>query len=193
VWRARTALATGLPPHRTGVTDNMPMPQDVPSLMERLHEHGYQTHAVGKMHFTPDPYRLWGFESRDVSEELMEPDDYRSFLNENGYGYVHDIHGVRSEYYYLPQPSQLPARLHHTTWVADRSIDFLKRRDRGRPYFLWASFIKPHPPFENPVPWNKLYRAAEMPAPSARKATKGCSLIGIVSRTVINIATQAAI
>jgi arylsulfatase A-like enzyme len=95
----------------------------------------------------------------------MEPDDFRTFLDHNGFGHVHDIHGVRSEYYYLPQPSQLPASLHNTAWVADRSIDFLKRRDPKRPFFLWASFIKPHPPFENPVPWNKLYRAAEMPAP----------------------------
>jgi arylsulfatase len=162
---ARTALATGLPPHTTGVTDNMAMPQEPPSFMERLRDAGYQTHGVGKMHFTPDPYRLWGFESRDVSEELMEPDDFRTYLDQHGFGHVHDIHGVRSEYYYLPQPSQLPASLHNTTWVADRSIDFLKRRDSKRPFFLWASFIKPHPPFENPVPWNKLYRAAEMPAP----------------------------
>ncbi len=162
---ARTALATGLPPHLTGVTDNMPMPQEPPSFMERLRDAGYQTHGVGKMHFTPDPYRPWGFDSRDISEELMEPDDYRTFLDQNGFGHVHDIHGVRSEYYYIPQPSQLPAPLHNTSWIADRSIDFLNRREAKRPFFLWASFIKPHPPFENPVPWNKLYRAAEMPFP----------------------------
>ena len=65
----------------------------------------------------------------------------------------------------IPQPSQLPAEHHHSTWVADRAIDFLQQRDRERPFFLWASFIKPHPPFESPVPWNKLYRAADMPPP----------------------------
>lgn len=30
---------------------------------------------------------------------------------------------------------------------------------------LMASFIKPHPPFESPTPWNKLYRTPEMPLP----------------------------
>jgi len=78
---------------------------------------------------------------------------------------VEDVHGVRSEYYYIPQPSQLPAHLHHSHWVADRSLAFLQRSDRNRPFLLWSSFIKPHPPFENPTPWNKLYRAAEMPRP----------------------------
>jgi len=28
-----------------------------------------------------------------------------------------------------------------------------------------SSFIKPHPPFESPTPWNKLYRGPEMPLP----------------------------
>jgi arylsulfatase A-like enzyme len=138
---ARCSLVTGLAPHVTGCVDNMRMPEDRPSFMERLREAGYQTHGIGKMHFSPDPRRLWGFEARDVSEELSSPDDdYRRFVIENGFDHVEDVHGVRSEYYYLPQPSQLPARLHNTTWVADRALDFLKRRDRGRPFFLWASF-----------------------------------------------------
>lgn len=31
---------------------------------------------------------------------------------------------------------------------------------------LMTSFIKPHPPFESPTPWNKLYRGPEMPLPN---------------------------
>lgn len=163
---ARCALTTGMPPHVSGCHDNMPMPQDRPSMMERLGAVGYQTHGVGKMHFTPDHERMWGFESRDISEEIHHGrDDFKKHVHENGFSHVDELQGVRSEYYYIPQPSQLPARLHNTTWTADRSIDFLKSRDRSRPFFLWSSFIKPHPPFESPTPWNKLYRAAEMPIP----------------------------
>jgi len=161
---ARCATLTGLPPHKSGCVDNMPMPQDQPSFMERLQTLGYQTHGVGKMHFTPDSRKLWGFETRDYSEEVSnDQDDFVDYLQGHGYGHVEDVHGVRSEYYYIPQPSQLPAHLHHSHWVADRSLAFLQRRDPNRPFFLWSSFIKPHPPFENPTPWNKLYRAAEMP------------------------------
>ena len=165
---ARHALVTGRSPHRTGVADNLAVnvPSD-PSIMEVLAARGYQTHGVGKMHFVPhaDWRRNWGFESRDLQEECCLDDDYYAYLRRHGYGHVIDPHGLRSEYYYVPQPSQLPEHLHGTTWVADRSIDFLQRRDRDRPFFLWTSFIKPHPPFESPTPWNRLYRAHEMPAP----------------------------
>lgn len=163
---ARFALITGRAPHRSGVVDNMPSPAGARSIMQVLAERGYQTHGTGKMHFTGgDPRRPWGFESRDYSEEGTTEDDYGDFLRARGYGHVIDPHGLRSEYYYQPQPSQLPAELHHTNWVADRSIDFLRRRDRSRPFFLWSSFIKPHPPFESPNPWSRLYRSAEMPDP----------------------------
>ncbi|MAX24635.1 MAG: hypothetical protein CMJ19_09040 [Phycisphaeraceae bacterium] len=163
---ARCALVTGMPPHRNGCHDNMPMRQDIPSFMDHLTRAGYQTHGVGKMHFTPDASRMWGFESRDISEEGAGPADaYRQFLKDNDFDHVHEPHGIRSEYYYIPQPSQLPAKLHNTAWTADRSIDFLNNRDTDRPFFLWSSFIKPHPPFESPTPWNKLYRTSEMPEP----------------------------
>jgi arylsulfatase A-like enzyme len=138
-------------------------------MMERLQSRGYQTHGVGKMHFSPDPWRNWGFESRDTSEEIQpidsERDDFCAFLREHGFDHVKEPHGIRSEMYYLPQPSQLPAELHNTSWVAERSLDFLQRRDKTRPFFLWTSFIKPHPPFEVPTSWDKCYRASEMLPP----------------------------
>ena len=167
---ARCGMLTGLPPRETGCADNAPWPADADTLPARLGRLGYQTHGVGKMHFAPDPWAGWGFDSRDTSEELALAgeegrDDYRAFLRREGFGHVREPHGLRGEWYYVPQPSQLPERLHHTRWCADRSIDFLRRRDRGRPYFLTASFIKPHPPFESPPPWDRLFRGPEMPPP----------------------------
>ncbi|MEM7680804.1 MAG: sulfatase-like hydrolase/transferase [Planctomycetota bacterium] len=166
---SRIAMLTGQPPHVTGCVDNEGPKQPVgrPSVMERLGDHGYACHGVGKMHFDGDgPPRLWGFDSRDVSEEDPGPhDDYAAYLKQHGYGHVVEPHGVRSEMYYVPQPSQVPAELHHTRWVADRSLDFLAKRDRSKPFFLFSSFIKPHPPFESPAPWNQLYRCPAMPEP----------------------------
>ena len=166
---ARHALATGLPPHNIGCFDNRVDAMPYTSLMERLQVRGYQTHGVGKMHFGPDLWQNWGFESRDTSEEIQpitsKQDDFCRFLRENGFEHVKEPHGVRSEMYYVPQPSQLPEHLHNTTWVAERSLEFLKTRDRDRPFFLWTSFIKPHPPFEVPTPWDKHYRAADMLPP----------------------------
>jgi len=162
---ARCSLLLSQWPHQTGCTANSAMPQERPSLMQWLQEAGYQTHGVGKMHFAPDSRKLWGFESRDYSEENTLQDDFAAYVRAQGYAHIMNMHGLRSEYYYIPQPSQLPARLHHTTWVAERALAFLQNRDKRRPFFLWASFIKPHPPFEAPVPWNRLYKPVHMPAP----------------------------
>lgn len=161
---ARASLMTGLPPHANGCVDNRDFPPESQrSFASVLAAQGYQTHGVGKMHFAPDWRRSWGFESRDTSEEVKEGHDYRSFIEENGFGHVFELCGPRGEFYYLPQPSQLPEKLHETAWVADRSIAFLRRRDRSRPFFLMSSFIKPHPPFESPAPWHRLYRCDQVP------------------------------
>ncbi len=161
---ARASMVSGLPPHRTRCWDNgTNVTEELPSFMQRLGERGYQTHGVGKMHFTPRRERLWGFESRDVSERGN--DDYRAFLDANGYSHVMDVHGALSEMYHVPQISQMPAHLHESAWVADCSIDFLNRRDTDRPFFLWSSFFSPHPPFNAPTPWNLIYWAGRMPPP----------------------------
>ena len=162
---SRCSFLLGQWAHQTGCTNNSPMPQDRVSVMELLNEAGYQTHGIGKMHFTPQGRKMWGFETRDFSEEGAGPDDFTQFLGENAYAHVVAPHGERSEYYYIPQPSQLPARLHHTQWIGDKTLQFLSERDTRRPFLCWSSFIKPHPPFESPVPWNRLYRTVEMPLP----------------------------
>ncbi len=161
---ARAAMVTGLPPHCTCCWDNCTnIDPEVPSFMEKLTVRGYQTHGVGKMHFTPTRRRMWGFQSRDISER--SDDDYRAFLDKNGFDYVLDVHGTLGEMYTIPQVSLMPAHLHESAWVADCSIDFVKRRDTGNPFFLWSSFFSPHPPFDAPTPWNFLYWAGQMPPP----------------------------
>jgi len=165
---ARCSLIFGRYPHNTGCFDNgYPMPGNIPSLMSLLSEAGYRTHGIGKMHFSPDPQAMRGFQSREHQEELrarVEDDDYLKFLHANGFEHVYDPFGQRGEMYYIPQPAQMPARLHGTSWVGDRAVDFV-RTSGDDPFFLWASFIHPHPPFSPPTPWNKLYRAALMPLP----------------------------
>lgn len=165
---ARHALLTGLLPHNNGCVNNgSRLAPGTPTMMGLLSAAGYVTHGVGKMHFSP-PRRSLGFQALELSEEIpahVEQDDYLPFLLARGFGHVHEPHGVRSDMYYVPQVSQLPAELHTTAWTADRAAAFLRGHDQHRPFFLWTSFIKPHPPFDPPVPWNKLYRTVDMPKP----------------------------
>jgi len=169
---ARCSLIYGQYPHKTGCTYNGdPMPTDRPSFMDLLTEAGYRTHGIGKMHFRPDPQALRGFQTREHQEEVrdrVEDDDYLQFLQANGYGHVHDPMGPRGEMYYIPQVAQMPARLHATNWVGERSEAFIQEHLRsggGQPFFLMSSYIHPHPPFSPPTPWNKLYRGPLMPLP----------------------------
>jgi arylsulfatase len=165
---ARGSLIFGAEPDETGCYDNgFPMPTDRPTMMSLLSGLGYRTHGVGKMHLNPSPYDLWGFQTRDIGEEFgtVADDHYLQFLADEGWGHVERPHGLRSEMYYIPQLSQTPQRLHFSHWVADRSLEFLRTRPRDQPFFLWSSFIHPHPPFAPPAPWHKLYPPALMPDP----------------------------
>jgi arylsulfatase A-like enzyme len=53
--------------------------------------------------------------------------------------------------------SLLPPAWHTTAWTADRSIDWLKNRNRDKPFVMWTSFDDPHYDFDCPVPWSLLH------------------------------------
>lgn len=167
---ARAICMTGQLPHRTGIFDNgYPLPAGYPTVMSRLRAAGYFTQAIGKMHFSP-VREHHGCERMWLSEEvprLVENDEFLQDVLAAGYGHVEEPHGIRHELYYVPQVSQLPEHLHTTAWTARKTIDFIEERaNENSPFFCWTSFIKPHPPFDPPAPWHRLYRSTDMPLPN---------------------------
>lgn len=52
------------------------------------------------------------------------------------------------------------------SWVVDESIRFLETRDRTRPFFLMASFVRPHPPFDAPAEYFEMYFGKELVEPA---------------------------
>lgn len=64
--------------------------------------------------------------------------------------------------------SALPAAWHNSTWIADRSIDFLTRRKAERPFCIWASFPDPHHAFDCPEPWSRIYDPQSIVLPKHR-------------------------
>lgn len=163
---ARHNLITGLPARFHGFDDNYfgeeakPCPWELPTFAQILSDAGYATAAIGKMHFQPER-RATGFDLFENCDEVVydiAEDEYAQFLQEQGYGHVGSIHGVRNALYMQPQQSLLPEELHSSAWVADRSIRYLRSRStRKRPFLLWAGFIQPHPPFDVPQDWAHLY------------------------------------
>lgn len=169
---ARCCMHYGLYPQKTGLYVNGIMPDDNgASYPKILGKYGYKTKAIGKCHFTPNPFAKRGFHSRLIQEEIIDPrkDDYKKFLRKKGFDDV-EPHGFRSEMYYIPQVSTLPAEVHPTQWIGDKSIDFIKKNSKNnKPWLLFSSFIHPHPPLSPPKPWHKLYRATQMPHPNVPK------------------------
>ena len=91
---------------------------------------------------------------------------------------MEEPNGIFHELYMQPQVSQLPETHHSTAWTARTTIELLLEQagrsgeggGEGAPFFLWTSFMKPHPPFEPPVPWSRLYRPGMAPRPVLSEA-----------------------
>jgi arylsulfatase len=60
--------------------------------------------------------------------------------------------------------SALPAEHHASTWIGDRTIDFLDQH-HDRPFFLQVSFPDPHLPFCPPAPYDDMYPLDSVPMP----------------------------
>lgn len=163
---ARHNLITGLPARYHGFDDNYfgaeakACPWYLPTFAQILSDCGYDTAAIGKMHFQPER-RATGFDRFENCDEVVydiAQDEYAQTLAQQGYETVGSLHGVRNALYMQPQQSLLPERLHSSAWVADRSIAYLKsRQTRNKPFLLWSGFIHPHPPLDVPERWAHLY------------------------------------
>ncbi len=167
---ARHSLLTG---HRCAThgrfANNTPAPEpNLYTIPQLLGSAGYLTRAIGKMHWVP-PRRHYGFQTMELMEEIpshREEDEYLMYLKANGYGHVRQVHGVRNLLYHHPQVSVIPEEHHGSTWVADRTVDFL-RENHDRPFFCWSSWIAPHLPWNAPEPFASMYPVDEVDAPYA--------------------------
>lgn len=60
----------------------------------------------------------------------------------------------------------LPEAFHPNRWIEERSIAAMERaRCVGHPFFCWASYFDPHPPYLVPEPWASMYDPSEVTVP----------------------------
>ncbi|HEV7302075.1 MAG TPA: sulfatase-like hydrolase/transferase [Tepidisphaeraceae bacterium] len=65
-----------------------------------------------------------------------------------------------------PMAWRIPEELHYNNWIVERTLDHVGRCvERDRPFFTWASFFDPHPPYVTPEPWFSMYDPADVPLP----------------------------
>ncbi len=61
------------------------------------------------------------------------------------------------------EPWRLPDEYHYSVWTAERTIANIEQAVAGgKPFFTWASFHDPHPPYVAPEPWFGMYDPDQM-------------------------------
>lgn len=178
---ARAELMTGLSPKnnkRVGYRDGTAWEYPV-TLAGELKKAGYYTKCVGKMHVHPLRNNL-GFDdvllhdgylgfyrksSTPFYEHQANADDYFHWLKCE-LGADTDITDTGLECNsWVARPFIYDEKYHPTNWVVSNSIDFLRKRDRSKPFFLYSSFVRPHPPLDAPQCYFDMYSNMQLDAP----------------------------
>ncbi len=174
---SRAALLTGMSQKkhgRTGYEDGVPFTYQntLPGILVAA---GYHTQSVGKNHFSP-ARNLCGYHNTVLMDGYLQTER----CSGKNYAYVDDyvidlqrtegvdadmiFHGVDCNSY-LSRPWPYCESMHPTSWVTTQGIDFLRRRDPTKPYFLKLSYVAPHPPYIPSQAFLDMYQDVDMPEP----------------------------
>jgi arylsulfatase A-like enzyme len=180
---ARASLLTGLyQMNHRAVQNTIPLDARHTNLGKEVRKRGYDPALVGYTTTTPDPRTTGPSDPRfTVLGDVME--GFRALANLDPYPTMHEYFrwmaakGTKlpSKHHdvWLPkagaagptaEAARLPAELSDTAWVTDAALSYLDDH-RSSPWFLHLCYWRPHPPFVAPEPYNRSYRAADMPAP----------------------------
>ena len=173
------------------------VPEDEHFVGEDFAAAGYDTSLIGKAHFQPldstDEYDsleayptlqdldfwrdfhgpFYGFEhvelARNHVDEAHVGQHYALWMEKQGFDEWRDCFRPPTG----NQPAQhgrwnLPEEYHYITWIAERTNTRIDRNvEADRPFFCWASFFDPHPPYLVPEPWDEMYDPDELTIPQA--------------------------
>lgn len=179
---SRAAIHTGMSQEhhkRVGYQDNIPW-RYPHTLAGELSNAGYYTQCVGKMHVAPLRNYL-GFHNIELHDGYLHCARYKSVSYQNSqliaddyFYWLKEQKGISADVTdsgidcnsWIARPFPYEEKYHPTNWVTDRSIDFLRRRDPDKPFFLMASYLRPHPPFDAPQWYFDLYKDINLTPPA---------------------------
>lgn len=181
---SRACIQTGRYTHQHGVEYMEEVIDDTPGLpaweitfMERLQAAGYRTAAYGKLHMMPhkgfhEMHVCGGKGARWIKSAGLDIGlgplgrDYAAWLEARHPGAYEMIYQQRRqpeyEKYHTAISNVLPLDEYVDTWIAQNTIDYLKR-PHERPFFAWCGFCGPHDPMDPPSPYDKMYPYDDIP------------------------------
>ena len=178
---ARAALHTGMEQShhgRVGYEDNVPW-RYPHTMAGELSKAGYYTQCVGKMHVYPLRNYL-GFHNVDLHDGYLHSARYghvpyreSQFVADDYFHWLRQELGADADVTdtgidcnsWVARPWTHEEKYHPTNWVTDRCLDFLRRRDPDQPFFLMASYLRPHPPLDAPQYYFDLYKDKDLRKP----------------------------
>ena len=172
---SRYSFFTGRYAHVHGSIDNSTPPCEPLLLLPAILNHcGYQTAISGKLHFIPNnlPYSFdyfWSFAGEGPRKLPTWPEE------------VEKKHGRNSARRLQVQPFPddplgrdlgkltYPKEDSQTFWITDRAVDFLRMRDKDKPFFLFVSYLDPHSPSHLCDPYWQMFDAERTALPPTFK------------------------
>jgi arylsulfatase A-like enzyme len=151
---SRASMLTGksVPGHGVyRLYDNLP--EDEQLFTKRLQRHGYDTALFGKLHVSGRLYeaaRRHPGDGFDTSEWCMEPsihldspfNAYRQWLEKVSPQHLAGLRKLGRKLTHVPR------EVHMTHWAAERTIDYIRKAKRDRPFFCLTSVFDPHNPYD---------------------------------------------
>jgi arylsulfatase A-like enzyme len=171
------------------------LPETVHTVGEDFNKNGYRTALIGKAHFQQlldhPEYRslesnplqqdldfwrnfkgpFYGFDhvelARNHTDEYHVGQHYAIWMEEKGFK-------DWKKCFFKPGGTadkqehtwNIPEEYHYDTWIAERTNVMLEEyKNNGDNFFLWASFLDPHPSYLVPEPWDKMYDPEKLTIP----------------------------
>lgn len=145
---SRATILSGQYSHRNGVYDlDDAFEPDSMNFAKLLRKNGYQTAIIGKWHLKKEPT---GF-------------DYYMVLP--GQGRYHDPILKTKDNWQDGDAGGKPYPGFSTDIIADQSIEWLKKRKKGAPFYLSTHFKATHAPYDYPARYKGFLENVEIPYP----------------------------
>lgn len=182
---SRTSLLTGMymQNHRS-VRNGTPLDRRFTNIALEMRKAGYDPGLIGYTDTSPDPRGLApedpslrtyeGVMPGFTTVALMQSDEkpWVTHLRRLGYdikpGDIDDAWRPVENYPGAEErgptyaPPRYKAEHSDTAFVTDCAIEYIEAQ-RDRPWFLHCGYLRPHPPFIAPEPYNRMYEPSDVP------------------------------